>query len=155
MTSPAPESCNPTTEDHPKVPAARSPTLRGHRPSKILGQPKHATGGTSSHGSQSDLSLWFRLLIVKQLDEESPDGAELLKRHLAILFSRSSSSSSNKITVVIFVIFGLFSNISIQASIEYQLNSSLVQVTSKNKNARKQKNHCRHCRHFRHEVAQT
>ena len=124
MTSPAPESCNPTTEDHPKVPAARSPTLRGHRPSKILGQPKHATGGTTSH----DLSLWFRLLIVKQLDEESPDGVELLKRHLAILFSRSSSSSSTKITVAIVVIFGLFSNVSIQASIEYQLNSSLVQV---------------------------
>ena len=45
MTSPAPESCNPTTEDHPKVPAARSPTLRGHRPAKILSQPKHTTGG--------------------------------------------------------------------------------------------------------------
>ena len=74
MTSPAPESCNPTTEDHPKVPAARSPTLRGHRPSKILGQPKHATGGISSHGSPFYFSCGGILLFVDQVVDRQAVG---------------------------------------------------------------------------------
>ena len=140
--SPAKECGNPATENHPKVPAARSATVQGHCPSQVLSEPEHSPGGIRFNASCEWILLLLEQVVDRQAVGRGVTGwcrpARQTSCHPIQQVNIPSFVLINnfiKITVVIIILdWIILKCFSTQASVEYHLNSSLVQVNNNNNN---------------------